>query len=247
MLLFQKNSSDLTWSKKKKYHLKSMCTHFDANKNKHNTTLSLQIGQLDNRIRNDIKNYKMEFWDSQKEKLDDLLAPGFNNLVKFCRVITNITTYTMFDYQLMLLHREFLVGIPAYFYDLWDQHKQSILRYFDLDMEFAILLSLAERRGGKTAYVEMLFIALILTMTEKKDKQYLQGMYSVNLKRSQAVIEEIIDMLGKVPEAFKAHVDIHARSTDLQVTNKLSNKRSDLVAKQTGQVSATQTHSALHC
>lgn len=242
MLRFNKNSKDLSWNRKQKYHLKTMCKYFDKKKNASNSTLAMQISEIDEKIQHRIKNYKLEFWDSQKEKLDEILKTGHDNLIKYCRIVTSIATYTLFDYQLILLHRVLMTDIPSFFYDVWDQYKQAILDYYDLEKEFAIILSLAERRGGKTVFLEMHFLALLLSMTEKKDKPYIQSIYSVNLKRSQSVIEESWSMLSMVPDRFKKHVDIYVKAVEIEFVNKITGKKSKLDAQQTGQVSPQTPH-----
>jgi len=221
-----------------------MCKYYDAKKNVSNGVLSMHISQIDERIQDRIKNYKLEFWDSQKEKLDEILKDGHDNLIKYCRIITSIATYTMFDYQLILLHRVLMSDIPSYFYDVWDQYKQAILDYYDLEKEFAIVLSLAERRGGKTVFLEMHFLSLLLSMSEKKDKPYIQSIYSVNLKRSQSVIEESLAMLGMIPDRFQKHMEIYAKAVEIEFINKITKKKSKLDAQQTGQV-RFQTHNPI--
>jgi hypothetical protein len=186
---------------------------------------------------NDLNSSDFTSIDNDSKLTDDerIMKKGDLGLYRFMQVMSRAPGFHLFDLQLHLA--KFLIdcALPVYYYDVWINSKIRILKRFGLSDYKPFLIAISARREGKSVFVILMIIALLLTAPPRMKRGIAIGLVSLNFKLSKIITERIIGIMNKLPEIFTEDLEINSLSDEIRVRFK-DGRQASMCALQGGEV-----------
>lgn len=166
-----------------------------------------------------IEKLNDDFYDVS-ETSDDMYAVGDAAFEEFCTALTKFPNYNPFEYQLSLMNLILPAAIATYYFYIWNDYQNTILKRFGLLSIPSLMTSCASRQDGKSTTFQILTAALLLTVPRRtKSYRFGVGIVSNNFIGSKKMINDVYNLLNSVKDQYP-NVKIQKNATDILVYHK---------------------------